>query len=284
MGYFAERLVKLRNEAGFPTAYRFYHRNGGRRTFPFTYVHYLHIDRGKTLPRPQWLPTFLTCLRLAPGGSSCRELFLSYLRDLLKTSEAFDLVMGSVLSRAASVLDSPSREALRWMKTQHAVHLTVEQFRAASSDETTYWCFEILLNDNNSWTAQELAQLLEVPLPAVRRALRRLTEHRIVRAMPGDSYRNRNPGKFFTFPKGGSQQMLLPLQRAWGYWDRMHERRGTELSRRRELVRAEEAAMRSYLHVLSETVDCANMFSTFAKGENTGLFAVEVAVRKVMPF
>jgi hypothetical protein len=35
MSAFPEALLSLRREAGFPSAYRFYHRNGGRRLLPF---------------------------------------------------------------------------------------------------------------------------------------------------------------------------------------------------------------------------------------------------------
>ncbi len=44
---FSQQLIKARSAAGFDTAYKFYHRNGGRKHFSFTFVQF-------QLDRPGW--------------------------------------------------------------------------------------------------------------------------------------------------------------------------------------------------------------------------------------
>ena len=68
MSAFSEALLALRREAGFPSAYRFYHRNGGRRHFGFTYVHYLRLEKGAKAPRAEAFGAILKALRLAPAA------------------------------------------------------------------------------------------------------------------------------------------------------------------------------------------------------------------------
>ena len=57
-------LVQLSKEAGFPTAYRFYHDNGGAAGLKISYRNYLLIEQGKKLPALGRLVTFTWALRL----------------------------------------------------------------------------------------------------------------------------------------------------------------------------------------------------------------------------
>ncbi|MFH2204490.1 MAG: hypothetical protein ABIJ96_15350 [Elusimicrobiota bacterium] len=90
MDRFAELLIRQRQAAGFPTAYAFYHRNGGRGKFNFTFAYYAKIERGKALPRGEWLPPLLTLLKLSPSSPARRDILLAYLRDLLGDDDIFD--------------------------------------------------------------------------------------------------------------------------------------------------------------------------------------------------
>jgi hypothetical protein len=94
---FSETLVRLRKEAGFHTSYAFYHRNGGRRTFPFTYAYYAKIERGQGLPRGEWLDLFLQLLRIRSREDSRRRLVVDYLRDLMGDEKAFDALVDPLL-------------------------------------------------------------------------------------------------------------------------------------------------------------------------------------------
>ena len=52
---FSETLCRIRAAEGFPTAYRFFHDNGGTQVLGFTYRQYLRMEQGKNLPECQKL-------------------------------------------------------------------------------------------------------------------------------------------------------------------------------------------------------------------------------------
>src|SRR5438874_9152894 len=56
---FAEALVRTRRERGCPSAYGFFHGNGGRKRFGFTYPYYLLIEQGARLPSARHLGRIL---------------------------------------------------------------------------------------------------------------------------------------------------------------------------------------------------------------------------------
>ncbi len=280
MAVFALCLARLRREAGFPTAYQFYHRNGGRRHFQFTYVHYLRMEKGVSLPKAEWVSTLLLSLRLSPGQAATRELFVAYLRDLLKSDAAFDLIVGPLLCRHGGAGQAP---AMGWVKAEHTVHMTPDQFRAVAADEAGYWCSEALFNDSGSWSAREIAGKFELDSKACARGLKRLKDAGLAREASKGRYMARQAGKLYTFP-GRLRDMAGLLKTVEGYWKRMDKKRGQRALQRVELVRAEEGAMRGYTTVLSDAVDAANLYATHSAGAGTGLYLIESTIRKLTPF
>lgn len=280
-GEFSKRLTRARLDAGFKTAYRFYHGNGGRRHFGFTYIHYLRVERRGALPSPDRVSALLSALRLEPGAEARRALCLAYLRDLLG-AEPFELIAAPLL-RAPSGPPAAGAEALRWMKAEHAVHLTPAQFKLLARDETAYWCSELLCNDSGSWSPAEATARLDVSEKAAAAALSRLAAAGIARKTAAGRFLARKPGKLYTFP-GRLEGMGSALKAVQRHWERMYRRRGTPAFARVELVRAEAAAMNRYAAGLAEAVDAANLGATHAAGEETGLYLVEASVRRLMPF
>lgn len=280
---FSTCLAKARIGAGYSSAYKFYHGNGGRRHFPFTYVHYMRIERGLKLPKPQWLDRFLSALRLTPGEAGCRELFLAYLKDLLKTPEAAELILSPLLCRHGSGGVPSAPDPMRWMKSGHCFHLTPEQFSVLASDEAAYWCSEALFNDRGSWNAGEIAAAFGLPPARARSGLKKLKAAGMARETSPGRYKSRWAGKFFTFP-GRVAGMEAALKKVEGFWRRMYERRGVAVGERVELIRAEEGSIRNYQAALAAALDSANAYATHDKGEGTGLYQIEARIRRLLPF
>ena len=61
---FSETLTRLRREAGFPTAYRFFHDNCGAKVLGMGYRKYLLMEQGKILPLFKHLRAFVAGLRI----------------------------------------------------------------------------------------------------------------------------------------------------------------------------------------------------------------------------
>jgi hypothetical protein len=278
---FGQCLGRLRRQAGFSSAYHFYHGNGGRRHFGFTYVHYLRVEKGRSLPPAQRLPLLAIALRLSPGQEGAKALYLSYLRTLLG-QEAYETVLAPLLS-AQGPVKGQSRAPLAWLTAQHTVHLTPDQFELLASDGDVYWCSEMLLNDSESWTIAALAEKLGRPDAAIKAALGKLEKGGLVRKAGSGRYRTKHPGKIFTFP-GRLASGKGALAKIQGYWNDMHSKRGGEAGSRVELVRAEDGAMRSFRESLWQAVDGANAYATPIAGETTGFYLVEARMRRLMPF
>lgn len=279
---FPSVLGQLRAAAGFPSAYKFYHNNGGRRHFPFTYAYYARFERGAALPRAPWLPSILTAMRIAIGEEDHRRLMRAYLIDLLGGEEIFSFVAGSLASPARTVSAPLGREGLRWMKSHHSIHLSPEQFRLLSSDEVAYWCSEVLLNDGDTWDPTKLAEVLGFPLKGVEAAVAHLKSAGLVVAARGRGVRGRWSGKLYTFP-GRLSGMGRDLSRIKEYWARMERRRGGVVAERVELVRAGAEGMRRYWRELGETVDAATAFGSHRSLPDSALFTVEARIRRLVP-
>jgi hypothetical protein len=282
MGTFSTRLARMRREAGFPTAYRFYHSNGGRRHFNFTYVHYLRLEKGTSLPRTEWLPVLLSGLRLSPGDPGTREFFIDFLKDLTGGDEGYSLIVAPLLCNHGSKAPA-GPEAMRWMKAHHSIHLTPAQFKALANDETAYWCSEILLNDDASWTPAAAAEILGISDAEATRGLGVLERTGLARRAGRGRWRARSPGKFYTFP-GRLTGMGGHLDKVRAFWERKYRRGGKVAFSRVELVRAESASMRRYAAGLAEGLDAANAYATRTKGDETGLYLVEARLRRLLPF
>lgn len=277
---FSKALRHMRREAGFKTAYQFYHANGGRRHFVFTYVHYLRLENRGRLPRPEWMSLIVKALRLGPGEVGARRLFEAYLRDSLG-EDGFETVAAPLLCRHQGVPAPAGAEGLRWMKSENAVHMTPVQFAAIASSSAAYWCSEVLLSDEEAWSEEALARRLSLEPKAVRKELERLKAAGLVRRMGGGRWRSRHHGKFFTFP-GRLEGIGEAFKRVQGYWEAMYAKVGREESARVELVRAESSFVRRYAHSLNEAVDAANIGAVRAKGQDTALYLVEARVRRLL--
>jgi hypothetical protein len=283
MSAFSEALSALRREAGFPSAYRFYHRNGGRRHFGFTYVHYLRLEKGAKAPRAEAFGAILKALRLAPAADGARAMFRAYLLDVLGSPEAYELIVGSVSKSVPTVSPTLAEGGFDRLKREHLMHMSIEQFTAVSNDETSYWTSELLLNDNGAWTPKDVAERLDCAPKAAAEALDRLTKAKLLRSTSPGRYKTRQPGKFWTFP-GRSKGMEPLLDRVRDFWDAMAKRRGGAFGERLELVRASSSVMRQYMNALHHAVDEANLAATHSKGEDTALFLIEGRVRRLLPF
>lgn len=282
MDLFARTLARVRKEAGFPTAYRFYHGNGGRRHFPFTYVHYLRFERGVSTPRSEWMPLILFALRLPQHSLSVRELCQAFLRKTLGTEEAYQAVVAPLLAPPSAAAVHSERAAARY-RAHDTVHLSPTQFEAVAADETVYWCSELIFSGERAWNADELAAELKVPVEKTRRALAALKAAKLLRPGTKGRFKARGPGRLYSFP-GRLAGMKASLAAIEGYWEKMAARRGGPVGWRKELVWTSAAAAAAYTGRLLETLDSAADLAISDKDEGSGFYQVTAEVKKVMPY
>lgn len=278
MQTFAANLIQARAAAGFDTAYKFYHRNGGRRHFGFTFVHYLRVEKGAAVPGPEGVERIMLALRLLPTQAGARELLLSYLRASLGGGRAAEYVLSPVLAAEPPAGAGP--DAMTWMKAHSSVHLTPEEFTAMASSEAAYWCAEALCSDGGAWTAAALAGKLELDPKAAARGLEALRKTGLLVKTAAGRYKCRHQGKFFTYP-GRLEGMRAQLAAVNGYLEKAG---GPDFFERLELVRAEEGAMSNYRLHLAQAMDGANAYASHSAGRNTGFYLIKLRMRRVKSF
>jgi len=281
MGRFASALARIRTEAGFKTAYAFFHKNGGRRVFPCTFPYYLRIERGQALPRPEWLPIFMTLLRIPPTDALWRQFIVDYLRDHFGTEEAFQSAVAPLL-RPAEV-SGMQQQTVRRLVSERAYHLTPEQFQTVISDDAAYWSFECLVNERGALTPAELARETGESEAKVKASLKRLAKAKLAKAVGGGRWKSPISGKFYVFPQGYPGHEPDRLKRHV-IVDRMTSRKGAWLFHANVVLRAEDASMRRSIGAFTDAMEGVSAYCVYEKGENTGLYQVETRTRRLLSF
>lgn len=278
MQTFAANLIRARAAAGFDTAYKFYHRNGGRKHFAFTFVHYLRVEKGTAVPGPEGLERILLALRLLPTQAEARELLIAYLRASLGGGRCADYVLAPLLAGQAPAAAGP--DAMTWMKAHSSVHLSPEEFTAMAASETAYWCAEALCSDGGAWTPAELAEKLELSAKDAARALEALKKAGLLLKTAAGKYKCRHQGKFFTYP-GRLEGMGAQLETINGYLEKAG---GPDFFERLELVRAEEGAMSNFRLQLAQAMDSANAYASHSAGRDTGFYLIKLRMKRLKRF
>lgn len=281
MGRFASSLARVRAEAGFPTPYAFYHKNGGRRVFPCTFAYYLRIERGRALPRPQWLGLFLTLLRIPPADALWRAFVVDYLRDHFGTDEAFQSAVAPLLRPAEAA--GVHQQAIRRLVSERARHLTPAQFQAVISDDAAYWCFECLVNEKGALTVARLAAVCGRPEAKVRAALKRLAAAKLAKPAGKDRWKSPLSGSFYVFPPTYANAPA-DQQRRRDFMDAAEAARGASLFRAGVVLRADEASMRRCIGAFTDAMESATAYCVYEKGEDTALYQVDTRIRRLLPF
>lgn len=281
MGLFSKSLVRLRIESGFPAAYAFYHRNGGRHVFPFTFAYYLKLERGDHLPRPEWLPILLSLLRIPPSDELYRLFVTDYLRDHFGTEENFQSLLGPLL--ATKHEPKPGQQTTKRFLSEQAYHLTPTQYKAVVGDAATYWAFECLVNDRGSFGAEDLSKLTGLPKAALEAGLRKLIAQKLARRVAGGKCKSPLAGKFYMFPRmfPGMEAHRKKLAK---HIKEMVARRGSLTHDSGVMIRAEAGAVHRCLAAMRDALEASTAYSVYEKAEGSGVYLLQIRARKALDF
>ncbi|MBI3554705.1 MAG: hypothetical protein HY074_00405 [Deltaproteobacteria bacterium] len=161
-GRFSKALLSRRKERGYPTAYSFYHKNGARKTFGFSYHHYLLIEKGMRLPSQNSLKAILNALGLEATGfyPERKELLVHFVKALLNGDQLFD----PVFKVARPGMGDPSSdtfeaELLKTTATKQVSdvpRMTKEQADAVTANPAAFWILNWLLQTGQPASAEQL--------------------------------------------------------------------------------------------------------------------------------
>jgi predicted transcriptional regulator len=198
-------LAQLRAASGFKTAYAFYHSNGGRRVFPFTYAYYAKIERGDGLPRAGWLALILRHMRVY-GRPEHAALVREYLRALCENDAAFVELFDPLLDLP---VEPAQQRALRSIRARTSRHLTPAQAYAAATAVEFAECLILLVNTKGALTVEKIAELIKRPPPRCAAALKELKRHGMIKEHPGRRYSNADASGHPTLPEDARSRELV---------------------------------------------------------------------------
>ena len=159
---FAAVLTRLRESAGFPTAFAFHKSRDGRRALGLSFPNYLKIERGVSLPQAKRLEPLLSALGLVDSWM---------------------------------LAESAARQAIGLRKVQ----LSLEQYRTLAKDAVAYACHAIMANTQASMTGAELAKLTGRSASAIATALAALERAGLAK-LSGPKARSPFAGQYVTPP------------------------------------------------------------------------------------
>jgi hypothetical protein len=281
MALFSKSLVLLRLEAGFTTPYAFYHRNGGRHVFPFTFAYYLKLERGQHLPRPEWLPILLSLLRIPPSDALYQRFVTDYLRDHFGTEENYQSLLGPLLIPKHEKNDR--QQATKRLLSEQAYHITPTQYKALVADAATYWAFECLVNDRGVFGAADLATITGLPKAALETGLKKLVALKLARRVSAGKYKSPLAGKFYMFPRvfPGIEICRKKLAK---HISEMVARRGAPTHESGVMIRAEEGSVLRSITAMRDALEASTAYSVYEKAEGSGIFYLQISARKALDF
>lgn len=281
MARFPRTLIALRTEAGFPTPYAFYHKNGGRHVFPFTFTYYVQLEKGKHLPRAEWLPLLLNLLRIPPTDELYRRFVTDYLRDLFGTDENFASLVAPLL--AAPPAKKPGQQTVKRLLSEQAYHLTPAQYKALLSSEETYWTFECLVNDRGSFNAAEVAAVTGYPVARVNASLKLLKSHRLLKPASKGRFKSPLVGKFYVFPRE-FPGIELHRKKLAAYLDAMAAKKGASIHESGVMIRAGAGDVHQAITGFRDAIEAATAYSVYDKTDDSGIFLLQIRARKFLDF
>jgi hypothetical protein len=278
---FSETLTRLRKGAGFPTAYRFYHDNGGAPFFKVSYRNYLMMEQGRNLPVLGRLARIIMGMRIPERTPQARELTLAWLRTMAGDEAYADLLEPLFHQGAPARASSPAEDALSRTLAEKKFHITHDQILASVASFETYKCFFVMESDSGLWTAEALAKALGMKKAEADKALKAFLKVGLVKA-EGKGYRSRMVGQLVEYPAGPAFPSGV-LAKLKGYYKRLEDESPLEFGTA-GMVRADADALRGFYPMLKSSVEASYAFNTTVKTKKSAVFFVIGRVHRLWNF
>lgn len=276
---FSGILADLRQQAGFPTAYRFFHDNGGKHVLKASYRQYLLWEQGKALPPVAALGRLLPALKLLPGSAQHGALAAGWLASLAG-GELYKEVFAPFLAVKDAAV-SPLHKAMSRALNEKKYPLSVDQAVAILSDPDHYKAFLFMINDRGDWSEARLADEAGLGKGAAARVAKDFLKAGLLKKA-GARLKCVLVDSMVEFPRAE----IMPA----GYGDRMEKFQdgllasGGRAWRRLGFLRADARDFAAFFPLMSLNMSTAATYAVTEKGPATAMFAVEGRVVKLKDF
>lgn len=250
--------------------------------FPFTYAHYLKIERGGCLPKPAALAVMLKLLRQVVSAQERGALVRNYLREMCGDVRVYEDLFAPLLAPTGA----PAPEnALRLALGRLTKNITPAQLQAIASSLEATGCFTLLSNVPDALACAKISRLLGVTEARCLRAIKALQKQKVLVARGKDLYACAIPmEQRFRLPDSCGlealyDEMLKNIELLAG-------KRTEALYGRSSPIRLTASGRDRLVHDLEEVFSLGASLSQkmVPAGPETPLYFIEASVRRLVVF
>lgn len=279
---FSETLSKCRKQAGFKTAYHFFHANGGKPFFKISYRMYLLVEQGKLTPPFKYLGLYLHALRLFPESYDAILFIIAWLKTTLG-DDPFDQLLAPLITLPKEPpVSSSLHKAVAKLLTEKKFYMDLRQVAAVTRDRNSFLCWAALNNDSGAWKPKTLAASLGLEPAEAQRLIREFAAVKLLRRQRDGSYKCPQAGAIVEYPRLD----ILPaeLRKKILAFQTELASSGRPIFLRLGILRASLHGLSNCFPLLSLNVSTAATYSVTEKAKDSALFGVECKVTKIRDF
>jgi hypothetical protein len=277
--FFSDILIDLRKTAGFSTAYRFYHDNGGKPVLTFSYRKYLLFEQGEALPSPEVLRRLSLALKLIPQSPAAGKLAAAWLKTLAG-EETYAAVFEPFVLVKASEGMTPLHSAMGKILKRHPVSVAEALVLLSSYDH--YRAFLFLENESIPLSPAAFGKILGLKERDAAKILLDFAKAGLVKKNKSGAYVCELSNEVLELPRA---EILPP-----GLNDKMREYQAKMMAsgklawRRLKTLRADAVELAGFYPLLSLNMSAASAYEIDEKTKNSAVFAIESRVVKLFDF
>lgn len=279
---FSDTLVRLRKEAGFPTAYRFYYDCGGEPALKVSYRKYLLMEQGKILPVIGRLQRLSQQLRILPGAPSANELTVAWLKTMAGEEVYSDILEPLISFKLGEGALPPADKALRRALAEKKYTMTPDQFAATLASFETYKCSMAMESDTGVWSAADIAKALRLKPGVALRSLKELVKAGLAKEVKKGFFRSVVAGKMVQCPDLAGINPELRLKQK-DYFKRLETDGSLEYAST-GVLRADRLALRGYFPLMCANVEASSAYAITEKTERSAFYYVVGKVVRLWDF
>ena len=279
---FSRLFTQLRRDAGFPTAYRFYHDSGGKSVLQLSYRNYLLLEQGKTLPALARLNVFMYALHIVHRSAAAEALVSAWLKTMAGEEAYCDLIEPMLAAKRSAPAPTPMEKAVGMTLRSRKHPISVVQLEAILSSFEAYLCYLAVTADTGAWTAKEIADRLKIMEAAAAKALGEMAKVKMVKETRKGVYKCPLAGCVIEFPHLSIVPPELVKARA-AYMEKIYAS-AAPVWQRGGVLRADSEAFRDFFPMLGASLSTSACYAVTEKTANSALFLVEGRVKKILDF
>jgi DNA-binding Lrp family transcriptional regulator len=274
--------VQLRKNAGFPTAYKFYHDNGGQAGLKISYRNYLLIEQGKKLPMFERLGTFTWALRLLSKTAKANELVAAWLKTMAGEENYKQLIEPLLAFKPEVTGFSPMQKAMKKAIDASKYPLSVKQLQAVFAAPDNYLAYLAITHDSGAWPKKDLAARLKFKEAAVGKAMKALVRVKLVKEIKPGVYKCPLAGAVLEYPVLNSLPQDLQ-KKIYEYSEKL-QAGGLQTFLCQTVIRVDELDFKSYLPIAEANISASSSYAITEKTEHSALVMVEGKITKLRDF